>query len=61
MNFDYFFMDSYGSPKICQGSGARMPDGLWRPVPPCDSGLDPLYTKILDSAGVDLEAGGLDA
>ena len=34
---------------------------LWYPVPPVGSGLDPLYIKILDSGGVDLEAEGLDA
>ncbi len=35
--------------------------GAWRPEIPCGSGLDPLYIKISDSGGLDLEAWGLDA
>ena len=34
---------------------------LCRPVPACAVGLDPLYIKISDSGGLDLDAGGLDA
>ena len=33
----------------------------WRPVVPNRSGLDPLYIKISDSGGLDLEAWFLDA
>ena len=32
-----------------------------RPVPACGSGLDPLYIKISDSGGLDLESWCLDA
>ncbi len=35
--------------------------GLWRPVIPCRTGLDPPNIKISDSGGLDLEAWCLDA
>ena len=69
--FPWLFMDFLGFPCILRGSGTRMsaarcrpvaPCGaLWRPVPPNGSGLDPLYIKISDSGGLDLEAWCLDA
>jgi len=34
---------------------------LWHPENLCSAGLDPLYIKLRDSGGVDLDAGGLDA
>ena len=57
-HFHRFFMD-------LGGSGARMSAARWCPVPhpeiPCAAGLDPLYIKISDSGGLDLEAWCLDA
>ena len=46
-----------------QNVGRPLPPcaALWRPVPPNGSGLDPLYIKISDSGGLDLEAWCLDA
>ena len=44
-----------------KGSGARMSGARWRSVVPNRSGLDPLYIKISDSGGLDLEAWCLDA
>ena len=53
------------------GSGTRMSDILWHPVPPCGglchpvvpnrARLDPPNIKISDSGGLDLEAWCLDA
>ena len=34
--------------------------GLWQPVPPCGSGLDPPNIKISDPGGLGLEAWCLD-
>ena len=57
-------MDFEGFPGISldlRGSGSRMSDPMWRPVPPCAAGLDPPNIKISDSGGLDLEAWCLDA
>ena len=51
--FLLFFID-------LSGSGARMFGGLCWPVAPCGNRLDPLYIKISDSGGPDLEAWCLD-
>ena len=44
------------------GPECRPPVGiLWTPVNPCAAGLHPLYLKILDSGGLDLQSWCLDA
>ena len=43
-----------------RGSVTRMRGILWHPENPCSNGLDPLYIKISDSGGLDLEAWCLD-
>ena len=61
--FQWISIDFHGFPWISmdlKGSGSRMSDPLWQPVAPNSSGLDPLYIKISDSGGLDLETWCLD-
>ena len=51
--FRWFSMD-------LKGSGTRMSAARCHPVAPSGNGLDPLYIKISDSGGLDLEAWCLD-
>ena len=62
--FLLILINFHGFPRFCmdlKGSGTRMSDPLWQPENPCAAGLDPLYIKIADSGGLDLEAWCLDA
>ena len=50
------YKESRGFLWILKGSGARVLGSLCHPVMLCAAGLDPLYIKISDSGGLDLEA-----
>ena len=54
-------MDLRGSGVRGVGRPVAACGSLCRPVPPCAAGIDPLYIKISDSGGLDLEAWCLHA
>ena len=62
--FIWIYVDLHGFSWICE---VLEPEclaacgSLCLPVAPCGNGLDPLYIKISDSGGLDLEAWMLDA